>query len=244
MFEAIPRKPSASEVCADKIRSLILENKLQPGDRLPPERELAERFGVNRMTLRAALAELRAANLIVARQGSGHVVTAFEKVAGPALLPEMVRLLEPEQQIELCADMLRIRRHVAAAAFERLAQVDHVDPAPIRAAISRFYELAEAQATTSELALADVEIVGAVLEATGSIVFRLVVNPIAQALEALPALRDALYFRPELTGAVHSELVNWLDQRTEAGIARLFEALTARDQFTVAALREQLTGGP
>jgi DNA-binding FadR family transcriptional regulator len=240
MFDTIKRSPSASETCAEHIRALILENKLRPGDRLPPERHLAERLGVNRQTLRAALAQLRTDRLLVARQGSGHVVTAYEQVAGPALLPQLVKLMAPDQQLELCADLLLIRRHVAAAALTRLLEIDSFDPEPAARAILDFMLLVREGAGTAALAVADVAIVGAVLEATGSPAFRLVVNPIAQALEALPALRDAIYGEPELTAVVHDRLLAWLDAPSREGIAELLETLRERDVQTVERLAEGL----
>ena len=49
-----------SDAITLQIRSAILEGRVQPGDRLPNERELAERFGVSRVTVRDALRTLEA----------------------------------------------------------------------------------------------------------------------------------------------------------------------------------------
>ncbi len=57
-----------------QIERLILEGVLKPGDRLPPERELAETFDVSRPTLREALGSLEERGLLVARQGGGTFV--------------------------------------------------------------------------------------------------------------------------------------------------------------------------
>jgi GntR family transcriptional regulator, transcriptional repressor for pyruvate dehydrogenase complex len=67
-----------SAAITEQIRSAILEHKLQPGDRLPNERELAERFGVSRVTVRDALRTLEAAGLLEIRLGAsgGPFVTA------------------------------------------------------------------------------------------------------------------------------------------------------------------------
>lgn len=58
----------------DELRDLIARGDLAAGERLPSESELARRFGVNRLTIRQALAELARAGLIVARQGIGTFV--------------------------------------------------------------------------------------------------------------------------------------------------------------------------
>src|SRR4051794_1844056 len=66
-----------STLLADSITETILKNGMQPGDRLPPEREMREQFGVGRGTLREALRVLEAEGLIIVRAGphGGPVVT-------------------------------------------------------------------------------------------------------------------------------------------------------------------------
>ena len=58
-----------STLLADSITETILKNGMQPGDRLPPEREMREQFGVGRGTLREALRVLEAEGLIIVRAG-------------------------------------------------------------------------------------------------------------------------------------------------------------------------------
>lgn len=62
----------------DQIRNLL--DDLEPGDTLPPERTLAARFGVSRMTLRRAVEELIADGRLIRRQGAGTFV-AEQKIA-------------------------------------------------------------------------------------------------------------------------------------------------------------------
>src|SRR5256885_12323508 len=60
----------ASSSIADQIRQAIVTGKLDQGARLPPERELAEQFGVSRVTVRDALRALEAMGLIEVRVGA------------------------------------------------------------------------------------------------------------------------------------------------------------------------------
>src|SRR3954452_9704998 len=68
----------ASSAIADQIRTAIVTGRLTEGERLSPERELAEQFGVSRVTVRDALRSLEAMGLIEVRVGGhgGAFVTA------------------------------------------------------------------------------------------------------------------------------------------------------------------------
>jgi len=59
-----------SEEIVEQIKEAIRGGRIRPGDRLPPERDLAERFGVSRVSLRDALRILEAAGLIEIRVGA------------------------------------------------------------------------------------------------------------------------------------------------------------------------------
>ena len=67
-----------SEQIANRLLTLIKEKQLRPGDRLLPERELAEMMKVSRPSLREALRALQIMNIIENRQGSGNYITALE----------------------------------------------------------------------------------------------------------------------------------------------------------------------
>ena len=71
-FEAIRRNKLYEEV-ADKLQQWILD-EMKPGDKLPPERQLAEMFGVGRSSVRDAVRRLQAMGLVEPRQGHGTVV--------------------------------------------------------------------------------------------------------------------------------------------------------------------------
>ena len=80
---------TVAEAVIEQIERLLVDGVLRSGQRLPPERELAERLGVSRLKLRDALAALEARGLVVARQGDGTYVAAL---IGTALSPAMLEL--------------------------------------------------------------------------------------------------------------------------------------------------------
>jgi GntR family transcriptional regulator, transcriptional repressor for pyruvate dehydrogenase complex len=70
VFAPVPVR-NVFEVTVERLAQGIRLGVLVAGDRLPPERELADRFGVSRMTLREAIKALREANLVESRRGRG-----------------------------------------------------------------------------------------------------------------------------------------------------------------------------
>ena len=73
------RSANAFEVTVERLAHSIRLGVLVEGDQLPPERELAETFGVSRVTLREAIKALRAANLVESparARGGGTFVVA------------------------------------------------------------------------------------------------------------------------------------------------------------------------
>jgi GntR family transcriptional regulator, transcriptional repressor for pyruvate dehydrogenase complex len=60
----------ASQVIVEQIRLLVRNGRLKPGDRLPSERDLCERFGVSRVTVREALRVLEASGIVQIRVGA------------------------------------------------------------------------------------------------------------------------------------------------------------------------------
>lgn len=69
-----PDRQRVDERIATTIADAILDGVFPPGSTLPPERDLAERLGVNRTSLRQGLARLQQMGLIEVRHGSGSVV--------------------------------------------------------------------------------------------------------------------------------------------------------------------------
>src|SRR6201991_650180 len=77
-----------SEAIVEQIRGLIRSEQLKPGDRLPSERDLGERMGVSRVTIREALRVLEAGGLIeirVGARGGAFVTTPSKSKIGTGL---------------------------------------------------------------------------------------------------------------------------------------------------------------
>jgi len=215
------------------LRAAILDGRLAPGDKLPPERALAADFGVNRLTLRAALAKLSTQGLVAARQGSGYRVLNYRRTGGPALIAGLVHGSGGDLR-PVARDLLRVRRHLAQALLEHLQQVaSSVDFSPTTAAVDAFAVAVDRGAPPAELALLDLDVIAALVDAADSPVFALCLNPLTQALHDLPKLRDAVYREPSANVMGYRALLAWLASGDTGDTAPIMALLRGRDQDTL-----------
>ncbi len=103
-FQPIKPKKVSSQI-ADQIRASILAGEFSPGDKLPPERELAEMFGVSRPSVREALNVLASAGLVMSYQGGGTVVMSLVETAAGNPLGELIRT-----QQDRALDVIEVRK--------------------------------------------------------------------------------------------------------------------------------------
>ncbi len=239
-------KQSASNECLTALRRAILSGALRAGQKLPPERRLAEQFGVNRLTLRSALAQLLAHGLVTVKQGSGYTVADVARVGGPDLLPEVLSIAREEGRlIELVRDLLNVRRTLAASVLSRLAErADEEAIRHIEIAVDAFGELAAKPADVGDFVEADFVIVAAMIEGTGSAIMRMCLNPVITAIAHIHELAPAMYVDPSDNLAGHRLLLSWLRNPKLASVATIIEALEVRDRSTIARMRAQQRQAP
>lgn len=107
-FQPIRPKKISSQI-AEQIRSSILAGEFSPGDKLPPERELAEMFGVSRPSVREALNILTSAGLVMSYQGGGTVVKSLVEISTGNPLSDLIK---GEQERAL--DVIEVRKCMEA----------------------------------------------------------------------------------------------------------------------------------
>lgn len=241
-FARISPSESAPSACAEAIRRRVLSGALAPGARLPPERALAEQLGVNRLTLRAALSQLVAANLLSVRQGSGYVVRAWRREGGPELIAGLSELAaSASEQHAIARDLLAVRRAIAGAVLEALARgVSEASRARINTAVESFAARAEEGLTPDEAAELDLEVLATILEATGSPVFQLCLNPVASVLRSMPALRAAMYAAPRDNALAYRALTAFVAEPSADALPLVAAELARRDEATLAAVTNKL----
>ncbi|WP_371168583.1 FadR/GntR family transcriptional regulator [Aliiroseovarius sp. 2305UL8-7] len=106
-----------SQSVVDQIELLILRGILRPGERLPSERDLSERMGVSRPSLRDAIADLEESGLLSRRAGAGiYVSDSLDSSFPPALTNLFSR------HDEAVYDYIAFRRDMEGLAAERAAK--------------------------------------------------------------------------------------------------------------------------
>jgi GntR family transcriptional regulator, transcriptional repressor for pyruvate dehydrogenase complex len=110
------------EQIVQQVEESILKGQLKPGDQLPAERDLAQRFGVSRTAVREAVKALREKGLVEAYTGRGTFVTNGTSNAIRQSLDLMIKISQQEGTIHL-AEMRRILEpEIAALAAPRIEE--------------------------------------------------------------------------------------------------------------------------
>jgi DNA-binding FadR family transcriptional regulator len=122
-------RPRASDEVAQEILAHVENEGLQPGDRLGRERDLAERFGVSRTTLREALQALSSSHLIRATKGPGggiFVAATPEEGIGRSVSAAVARMLQAQSLTieELIETRLLLEVPLAGLAAQRATDDD------------------------------------------------------------------------------------------------------------------------
>lgn len=124
-IDPIKREPIATQI-ARRLVEFILSGAVEPGSRMPSERQLAEAFGVGRSAMREALKGLSLIGLVEVRQGDG---TYLRKADG-ALLPEIIEwglLLGEPRTMDLVEARQELEVVIAGLAATRRTEEDLAD---------------------------------------------------------------------------------------------------------------------
>lgn len=184
------QRRSVPEEVADQLTDVIVSGEVEAGEQLPSERDLAERLGVSRPTVRSALSRLASIGLVETRQGGGSTVRDFRRHAGLGLLP---RLLTGGGTVDLkvVRDVIEARSALGpqVAGMAARTAVGPTDDEHLRdAAAAVAHGEGDLERQRAATAFWD-----AVVDRGGSIVFRLLYNQLRSAYEpALEALSDLL----------------------------------------------------
>lgn len=112
-----------SERIARQIKDTILSGAMKSGDRLPPERELVERFQASRISIREALKNLEASGLLTIKPGSGVFVSEVNSKPMSESLASILRIKKVSMN-ELTEARMILEPNIAKLACDRVTPQD------------------------------------------------------------------------------------------------------------------------
>ncbi|MFE7845279.1 FadR/GntR family transcriptional regulator [Microbacterium sp. NPDC057407] len=118
---------AVTDLAIEKIKDMIVRGELAPGSRLPPEKDLAERLGLSRSSMREAVKALEVIRVLDVRRGDGTYVTSLE----PRLLLEAISFVVDLHDDHSLLEIFSVRRllesHATGLASQRATDQDIAD---------------------------------------------------------------------------------------------------------------------
>jgi DNA-binding FadR family transcriptional regulator len=191
-----------------QIKEMIAEGTLKPGQRLPTERDLAERLGLSRSSMREAVRALTILGVLEARHGSGVYVT---QLAAGDLLETFGLVAEVSPKARL-VELLEVRRILeSAATAHAAARIDEEQLADVAGHLAAMNEAAD----TEEFINADMAFHQTIARAAGN-----------ETLAAIIEQLSSRTFRARVRRG-HQDTATLAQAREDHG--RIYRALEARD---------------
>ncbi len=211
-------KQRVADEIVEQLRSLILTGQYQAGAKLPPERELAKKLGVNRASLREALKKLEHLGLVRIRQGDGTRVQNFMETSGIELVRHLIPLGDAVDP-ELTRDVMEFRRivgrEVSRLAAERATSED----------IEKLREIAlravDPELPPTRVFELDFEFYVAVTAAAKNRVMVLLINTVRDAVATYLPLLAHLAFTVDAVTAHQTALIEAIERRAPEDAARI-----------------------
>lgn len=201
-----PEKLSQSVV--KQIELLILRGILRPGERLPSERELSEKLGVSRPSLREAVADLQERGLLDTRAGSGIFVA---DVLGSAFSTALTKLFASHD--EAVFDYIRFRRDMEGLAAERAARLASDTDLKVIDAVFARMEAAHSKRNPADEAALDAEFHLSIIEASHNVVMLHMMRSMYQ------LLREGVFYNRQVMFRQRTTRSDLLDQHRAINIA-------------------------
>jgi GntR family transcriptional regulator, transcriptional repressor for pyruvate dehydrogenase complex len=197
-----------TEAAITKIRDLINSGQIGPGDRLPPEYELAGQLGLSRNTIREAVRALVTARVLDVKRGDGTYVTSLE----PHLLLEGIGFAVELMREGNALDVLEVRRILEPAATALAAS--RIDRAGLEDLALCLQQMRDSGGDEEQLVHYDAEFHARVASASGNQTLASILNGLSSLTVRARVWRGMVEGgAPELTIAQHAEIYAALDSR-------------------------------
>lgn len=150
-----------TDVAIEKIKAMIIDGRLKPGERLPREADLADQLGLSRGSLREAVRALSMLRILDVRQGDGTYVTSLT----PDILLESLGFIIDFHQDASILELFEVRRGLEPLAAEKAALLMSAEDA---AGLLELVDSLEVTSSVEEVVANDLEFHHRIAEATGN----------------------------------------------------------------------------
>lgn len=196
-----------------QIEQLILRGILRPGERLPSERDLSDRLGVSRPSIREAIANLVGRGLLATRAGSGIYVA---DVLGSAFSEPLIKLFSSHE--EALFDYIAFRRDLEGLAAERAARLGSDTDHKVITTLFKKMESAHTKRNPAEEAALDAEFHMSIVEASHNVFMLHMMRSMFE------MLRAGVFYNRQVMFKVRTTRSALLDQHRT-----IHDAIVARD---------------
>ncbi|MBI9074001.1 MAG: FadR family transcriptional regulator [Desulfatibacillum sp.] len=219
LFAPVKKATRTSEILTETLCRVIVEGKIKPGEFLPSERALAEKFQVNRNTVREALHSLEQMHLLSITQGSRITVQDYLTTAGFDFVAELFSSSEAGSK-KLMADIGEAYWAIGRAMMQYAVDNMKATELPVIAeAVEDFAALAlTADPDLKLLQDLDFEVQNRLMRSSGNQVMILLHNSIRRIYEKISGLFEPIVGSREALAQTYREIIALLeeDQREEA----------------------------
>lgn len=153
---------AVTDEAIEKIKAMIVAGELRPGDRLPPEKELSERLGLSRNSMREAVKALEVVRVLDVRRGDGTYVTSLE----PHLLLEAISFVVDLHDDDSLLELFTVRRMLESQATGLAAGVATAEQA--QALVDEVSSVDPVRVSIDDLVAHDVRFHGDIARLTGN----------------------------------------------------------------------------
>jgi GntR family transcriptional regulator, transcriptional repressor for pyruvate dehydrogenase complex len=184
MFETMVREPTLTGRVVNQLEALIVDRRLQPGDRLPAINELAQQFGVSRTVIREAIGALAAKGLLEVRHGSRTMVS---RPSAETVAQSMSHYLRTGRSAPDIAKVSHVRRvleiEIAGCAAQQRTQQDLTRLETLLAEMTTIVQATDnRQLYRTRYAQTDVDFHTALAYATGNDLFPMMLNSLVDVM--------------------------------------------------------------
>ncbi len=228
-------KNRVSDEILVQLTELILDGVYKPGEKLPTERELAVRFGVNRASLREALRRMEVMGMVYIRQGGGIYVQDYAAHAGIEFISFLVQN-GIDLNKDLILDMAEMRIQVGNMMLRMAAKnMTEESAAALQKAFDDIVGAVPAQRQNGEL---DFAFYYEVAKAAKNRIFIFLMNTIRDVMSKVIGVYFEVADNPKTSVALYRDLLGALQNRDGDKAMEIFERQARRDDAMLAALLE------